>query len=80
MIQVLIVEDDPMVAAVVKSYLRDVPDFQVAAEAGGVEEAKQHLKENKTIQLVLLDVTCLGKMACHCCLICAKTRSKQMSS
>ncbi|MFP7287537.1 response regulator [Shouchella clausii] len=61
MIQVLIVEDDPMVAAVVKSYLRDVPGFQVAAEAGGVEEAKQHLKKNKTIQLVLLDVYMPGE-------------------
>lgn len=61
MINVLIVEDDPMVAEVARSYLHDVPGFQLVAIANGVEQAKKTLSKHPEVKLVLLDVYMLGE-------------------
>ncbi|RKD76450.1 two-component system, CitB family, response regulator MalR [Sinobaca qinghaiensis] len=60
MIQVLIIEDDPMVAKFNKIYTEKIPGFQVAAEASGVEEGWRAL-ESHSIDLLLLDVYMAGE-------------------
>lgn len=56
-INVLIVEDDPMVAELNKRYLSKVEGYQLVDTAYSVEEATQLLKERADdIQLILLDV------------------------
>lgn len=61
MINVLIVEDDPMVAEINKRYLSQIDGFQLAATANSVEEAINLLKKEK-IQLILLDIFMPGKL------------------
>lgn len=55
MIQVIIVEDDPMVVKFNKYYLEQVPGFQLAAVAHSGEEALLILETQK-IDLILLDI------------------------
>ena len=55
MINVLIVEDDPMVAEFNKRYLNQVEGFKLKAVARSFEEAIEVLK-TKDIQLILLDI------------------------
>lgn len=55
MINVLIVEDDPMVIEFNKRYLNQVEGFKLEAIARSFEEAVEVLK-NKEIQLILLDI------------------------
>lgn len=55
MINVLIVEDDPMVAEVNKLYLNDIPGFCLKGIAFSVKEALIIIEENN-IDLLLLDV------------------------
>lgn len=55
MIQVIIVEDDPMVVKFNKYYLEQVPGFQLAAVAHSGEEALCILETQK-IDLILLDI------------------------
>ncbi|SLL37069.1 response regulator receiver/uncharacterised domain-containing protein [Mycobacteroides abscessus subsp. abscessus] len=61
MINVLIIEDDPMVAEINKRYLSQIDGFQLAATANSVEEAINLLKKEK-IQLILLDIFMPGKL------------------
>ncbi|WP_270182289.1 response regulator [Alkalihalobacillus sp. CinArs1] len=60
MIQVMIVEDDPMVANLNKQYIEQVGGYQVAAEASNVVEALRSLSECR-IDLILLDVYMPGR-------------------
>lgn len=55
MIKVLIVEDDPMVLEVNKSFLGKLPGFQLIANASTGKEAIEIIK-NGQIDLVLLDI------------------------
>lgn len=55
MIDVLIVEDDPMVAQFNRHYLEQVEGFRCAGTAASVEEAERFL-ENSSPQLILLDL------------------------
>ncbi|WP_080849022.1 response regulator [Cytobacillus gottheilii] len=61
MIQVMIVEDDPMVAEINKQYLSKIEGFRLTATAGSVDEAIRLLKSND-IQLILLDLFMPGKV------------------
>lgn len=55
MIKVLIVEDDPMVAAFNKRYLQEVKGFRLAGLVHTVKTAVEFL-ENEPVDLILLDV------------------------
>ncbi|MCZ2258383.1 response regulator [Sporosarcina sp. G11-34] len=55
MIDVLIIEDDPMVAKFNSIYLKSIPGFNVSGLASNVEEGKMFLKRNR-VDLILLDV------------------------
>lgn len=61
MIHVLIVEDDPMVAEVARSYLQDISGFHLTATANDVEQAKKALNQHPEIKLILLDVYMPGE-------------------
>ncbi|HSU78832.1 MAG TPA: response regulator [Candidatus Angelobacter sp.] len=60
MIKVLIVEDDPMVAQINKTYLESIPEFLCAGTVNRVPEALAFLKETP-VELVLLDLFMPGK-------------------
>ncbi|MDK2879794.1 MAG: two-component system, CitB family, response regulator MalR [Thermoanaerobacteraceae bacterium] len=60
MIKVLIIEDDPMVAAVNKKYVNMVDGFNVVGIARNAEEAREYLKKTK-VDLLLLDVYMPGE-------------------
>lgn len=60
MIQVLIIEDDPMVAKFNGMYVDKVPGFALAGTADGVE-AGWEILQNRKIDLVLLDVYMANK-------------------
>jgi CitB family two-component system response regulator MalR len=55
MINVLIVEDDPMVAEFNRKYTEQIEGFQCGGWAASVEEAKKCLAE-QSVDLILLDV------------------------
>ncbi|MFC7394168.1 response regulator [Scopulibacillus cellulosilyticus] len=55
MIRVLIVEDDPMVAEINKSYLKSIKGFTCAGVAANVSDGLALLEENP-VDLVLLDI------------------------
>lgn len=55
MIKVLIVEDDPMVAALNRQYVEQVGGFEVSAAAADADKAKEFLHEAE-IDLILLDI------------------------
>lgn len=55
MLDVLIVEDDPMVAAINKKYLEETAEFHFAGIASNGAEALQFLRDT-SVSLVLLDV------------------------
>jgi two-component system, CitB family, response regulator MalR len=61
MINVMIVEDDPMVAEINKQYLSKIDGFRLAATANSVDEAIRLLKKEE-IQLILLDNFMPGKL------------------
>lgn len=61
MINVMIVEDDPMVAEINKRYLSQIDGFQLAQTANSVDEAIALLKKEK-VQLILLDIFMPGKL------------------
>ncbi|MCE4051931.1 MULTISPECIES: response regulator [Bacillaceae] len=61
MINVMIVEDDPMVAQINKRYLAKIEGFRLAATATSVDEAIQ-LLNTEEIQLILLDIFMPGKL------------------
>lgn len=54
-INVLIVEDDPMVLEVNKSFLKKINGFNLVGEAQSGEQAYREIK-NKTPDLILLDM------------------------
>lgn len=60
MIQVMIVEDDPMVAELNKRYLEQLEDFSLAAMASSVNKAIEIL-EKLDVDLILLDIFMPGK-------------------
>lgn len=60
MINVMIVEDDPMVAEINKQYLAKIDGFRLAATANSVAEAIRFM-DNYDIQLILLDIFMPGK-------------------
>ncbi|MDV2686448.1 response regulator [Alkalihalophilus lindianensis] len=60
MINVLILDDDPMVAAFNKQYLQEVKGFHLIGLAKSFDEAKRLLEENE-VQLLLLDIYMAGK-------------------
>ncbi|MEH7120895.1 response regulator [Neobacillus vireti] len=60
MINVMIVEDDPMVAEINKRYLSKIEGFLLAFIANSVDEAIRYLGE-EDIQLILLDIFMPGK-------------------
>lgn len=55
MIDVLIVEDDPMVAKFNSIYLEGIPGFRIAGLASNVEESRTFL-QSSPVDLILLDV------------------------
>ncbi len=55
MIKVLIVEDDPMVAALNKQYVEQMDGFTLSGTAANTDEAIGHMAQIK-IDLILLDV------------------------
>ncbi|MDF2592229.1 MAG: hypothetical protein K0S75_1695 [Clostridia bacterium] len=55
MINVLIVDDDPMVAELNKRYVENVPNFKVVAVLYNGEDALKLLKSKK-IELLILDI------------------------
>ena len=55
MINVLIVEDDPMVASINKRYVESIEGFRVAGTATNGEEALRLIK-NRNIDLIILDI------------------------
>lgn len=55
MIKVLIVEDDPMVAALNKQYVEQMDSFTLSGLAANTDEAIVHMAETK-VDLILLDV------------------------
>ncbi|MGG3469115.1 response regulator [Neobacillus pocheonensis] len=60
MINVMIVEDDPMVAEINKQYLSKINGFRLAATVNSVDEAIRFLGKSD-IQLILLDIFMPGK-------------------
>ncbi|MCH4218447.1 MAG: response regulator [Megasphaera sp.] len=57
MIHVLIIEDDPMVAEINKTFLSKIPDFTVAAIVGNGADAWKYLEKHpQGAELILLDV------------------------
>lgn len=60
MINVLIVEDDPMVARFNQRYLEEIKGFHLIGISNSIEDAMVKVNENK-IDLVLLDVYMPGK-------------------
>jgi len=54
MFEVLIVEDDPMVAMINKQYVSENPHFHVTATVGDGDSAYEYLKTH-TVHLVILD-------------------------
>lgn len=61
MINVLIVEDDPMVARFNQRYLEEIEGFHLIGISNSVEDALVELKESK-IDLILLDVYMPGNL------------------
>ncbi|PAE10111.1 two-component system response regulator DcuR [Niallia circulans] len=61
MINVMIVEDDPMVAEINKRYLSQINGFHLTATANSVDDAISLLKIEK-IELILLDIFMPGKI------------------
>jgi len=61
MINVMIVEDDPMVAKINQQYLSKIAGFRLAATAQSVDEAVRMLGKEE-IQLILLDIFMPGKL------------------
>lgn len=59
MIDVLIIEDDPMVAKFNSIYLESLPGFRVAGFARNVEEGRAFLQQSQ-VDLILLDVYMKG--------------------
>lgn len=55
MIEVLIVDDDPMVSEINKSYLEQVDGYQLKGTASSVKEAIRFIEKN-TVKLILLDI------------------------
>lgn len=55
MINVLIVEDDPMVSEINKSYLNDIEGFRLTGSVATVKEAKKFLEKHE-VDLILLDI------------------------
>ncbi len=60
MIQVLVVEDDPMVMEITCKYVDSVPGFKVVRRAGSSPAAETALKET-TVDLMILDIFMPGK-------------------
>lgn len=60
MINVLIVEDDPMVARFNQRYLEEIDGFQLIGISNSIEDAMEKINEFK-IDLILLDVYLPGK-------------------
>ncbi|MEG1720613.1 MAG: response regulator [Pseudoflavonifractor sp.] len=56
MIQVLIVEDDPMVADINTRYIRRLPGFQVVGTIGNGADSLAYLSSHPGIDLLILDV------------------------
>jgi two-component system, CitB family, response regulator MalR len=61
MINVMIVEDDPMVAEINKQYLSKIDGFRLVASAKSVDDAFRILGKEE-IQLILLDIFMPGKL------------------
>lgn len=76
MINVMIVEDDPMVAEINKRYLDQINGFHLAATATSVDEAII-LLEKEEIQLILLDVFMPGKIGLE---LLAYLRKKELET
>lgn len=55
MIQVLVVEDDPMVMDITCKYVESVPGFAVAARAGDGRAARERVRQGG-VDLIILDV------------------------
>lgn len=60
MIQVLVVEDDPMVMEITCKYVDSVPGFKVVRRAGNSVAAEEALKEER-IDLMILDIFMPGR-------------------
>ena len=60
MIQVLIIEDDPMVSKFNGIYLESIPGFTIAGFAKNVEEGREFLQLS-SVDLILLDVYMKGQ-------------------
>ncbi|WP_166240118.1 response regulator [Paenibacillus turpanensis] len=60
MIQVLIIEDDPMVAELNKRYLERIQGYTIVAMASNVKDALEAIQKH-SIDLILLDIFMPGK-------------------
>ncbi|MGB4440148.1 MAG: response regulator, partial [Sedimentibacter sp.] len=55
MIQVIIVEDDPMVRDINSKFLKKLPEFHLAKAVASLTEAQEFISKNK-VDLILLDI------------------------
>ena len=55
MIQVMIVEDDPMVRDINSKFLKKLPEFHLAKAVASLTEAQEFISKNK-LDLILLDI------------------------
>jgi len=55
MIQVMIVEDDPMVRDINSKFLKKLPEFHLAKAVASLTEAQEFISKNK-VDLILLDI------------------------
>ncbi|KUG09748.1 response regulator [Solirubrum puertoriconensis] len=59
-LQVLLVDDHPLVIEGIKALLKDIPDIQVVATASGGGDALLRLQENPAIRVAIIDLNMPG--------------------
>ncbi|SQI37611.1 Transcriptional regulatory protein dcuR [Serratia plymuthica] len=81
MINVLIIDDDPMVAELNKYYLSQVSGFHCQATVATLAQARALLADaNVPVDLVLLDIYMQQENGWICCPACANWAKKPTSS
>ena len=78
MTNVLIIEDDPMVAELNRTFVESIPNMNVIESFRNVEEGKKYFRQ-KNADLLLLDVYIPGESGIHF-FILAETARKRYPS